>query len=77
MESDAERLVEVRGLPLLPPLLWPKRDSITAKKQPFWIKNRAFRAENGAKNGVCSYQSVNRYKISTYLFFVSYKRLMG
>jgi hypothetical protein len=51
MESDAVRLVEVRGLPLLPPLLWPKRDSISAKKQPFWIKNRAFWAGNGEKTG--------------------------
>jgi hypothetical protein len=32
MESDAVRLVEVRGLLLFPPLLWLKRDSITAKK---------------------------------------------
>jgi hypothetical protein len=35
-----------------------------AKYRPFGIKNRASGAENGAKNGVCSYQSVNRDKIS-------------
>jgi hypothetical protein len=52
MGRDAVRLVEVRGLPLFPPLLWPRKGiRLRRKSSPFGLKTGLFGLEMEQKKG--------------------------